>query len=171
MKAQRKAARRFRVGDWVSFAYGPRRVWAQVIEDRGPLGVNRRRVYRVRLDQDGAEPLAFEMPEDYLERAGLPDRESVLRYLKDGGLVALLRANLGGGEAPRAWLTYSPRGEVSHTFAPERGLLGGAAVPFFALHEGKVFVGKRQAVLDFLTTFGLTREEGEAVVRAVGTAP
>jgi hypothetical protein len=58
-----------------------------------------------------------------------------------------------------------------HTFAADRGLVGGAAVPFFALLEDKVFTAKRQQVIDFLASFGLTRAEAEDVVRAVGTAP
>jgi hypothetical protein len=110
------------------------------------------------------------MPEDDLERA-VPDKSAVLRYLQNGGLVALLRSNLGGGrEQPRAWLTFDARGGVTHTFAADRGGIGGATVPFFALHEGKVFTGKRNDVLQFLTSFDLTRSEAEEVHSAVGTA-
>ena len=99
---------KFRVGDWVTFQYGARRVFAQVIEDRGPLGVNRRRLYRIRLDQDLNDPIAFEMPEDDLEKA-LPDKNAVIAYLKQGGLVRILQTNLQGGKnQPRVWLTLSP---------------------------------------------------------------
>src|SRR5437879_1328503 len=128
MRTQRKPAPRFRVGDWVSFVYGRRRVWAQVIEDRGPLGVKRRRLYRVRLDQDSGEPITFEVPEDDVE-AATPDRAAVLRYLKEGGLLAILRSHLGGSQdQPRVWLTLVPGGAVTHTFAADRGLIGGARV-------------------------------------------
>jgi hypothetical protein len=71
MSTTRKTPR-FRVGDWVSFLYGPRRVRAEVVEDRGPLGVNRRRLYRVRLERDLGESITFEMPEDDLEAAESP---------------------------------------------------------------------------------------------------
>jgi hypothetical protein len=156
----------------VSFLYGPGRVFAQVTEDRGPLGVNRQRLYRIRLDQADSEPRDFEMPEDELEAAAKPDKTAVLRYLTQGGLVKILQSNLGGGKnPPRVWLTFTRRGNVTHTFSPERGLVGGAAVPFFALHEDKVFLGKREAVVQFLTSFGLSRAEAEDVVGAVGTAP
>src|SRR6516164_7194355 len=98
---------RFRVGDWVSFLYGAGRVWAQVVEDRGPLGVNRRRLYRIRLDWNPEEPITFEVPEDDLQPADTPDKAAVLRYLKEGGLVAVLQSNLvRGREQPRAWLTF-----------------------------------------------------------------
>lgn len=79
MSAVRKSAPRFRVGDWVSLLYGPRRVLAQIIEDRGPLGVNRRRLYRIHLGQDADEPLAFEVPEEDLEAAAVPDKTSAMR--------------------------------------------------------------------------------------------
>ena len=43
-------------------------------------------------------------------------------------------------------------------------------VPYFALHETKVYAGKQERVVEFLTNFGLTRPEAEDVVHAVGTA-
>ena len=70
-----------------------------------------------------------------------------------------------------AWLTYKPRGGVTHTFAAERGVVGGSAVPYFALHEEKGFGGKADEVVAFLGSFGLARTEAEDVVAAVGTAP
>ena len=79
MSTARRLPSPFRRGDWVSFHYGPRRVLAQVIEDRGRLGVNRRRLYRVRLDQSGGEPVSFEIPEDDLEPVAAPEKPSVLR--------------------------------------------------------------------------------------------
>jgi hypothetical protein len=160
------------VGDWVTFLYGSGNVFAQVIEDRGPLGVNRRRLYGVRLDRGAEEPDFIEIPEDDLRAAALPDREAVMRYFSEGGLVSILRANLSGGRnQPRAWLAFTPRGDPTHTFAQERGVVGGARVPFFALHEDRVFTGKRDEVVSFLMSFGLTRREAEEVISTVGTAP
>jgi hypothetical protein len=69
MGTTRKKAALFRVGDWVTFRYGAGDVTAQVIEDRGPLGVNGRRLYRVRLTRDFAEPDSFELPEEELAAA------------------------------------------------------------------------------------------------------
>jgi hypothetical protein len=172
MNATQKKATRFKVGDWVSFLYGTKNLIAQVMEERGPLGMNRRHLYRIRVPRDNGEPDAFEMPEDELEAASPPNKEAIIRYLKEGGLVAILRANLGGGRRqPKAWLTYTPRGAVSHTFSPECGVVGGVTVPFFALHEEKVFVGKENEVIGFLASLGLNRAEAEEVVAAVGTAP
>ena len=135
MSTAHRQEARFRVGDWISFRYGPRQVWAQVIEDRGPLGVNGRRLYRVRMDQESGESVAFEVTEDDLTPAQ-PDRTEIIDYLTRGGLLQILRSNLGGGpRQPRVWLTFNPHGRLSHTFTAERGLVGGATVPFFALHE------------------------------------
>jgi hypothetical protein len=167
---QRKA--RFKVGDWVTFVFGPQRVFAQIVESRGILGVKPRPFYRIRLDRDSTEPDSFELPEEELEQAALPTKAAVSRYLKEGGLVAILRSNLGDGvDHPRVWLSYSPSGAVTHTFIAERGVVGGAKVPYFALHERKVFTGKQDEVIAFLLTFGLTRGEAEEIVAAVGTAP
>jgi hypothetical protein len=147
-------------------------VLAQVVEDRGPLGVNRRRLYRIRLDQEQGESFTFEVAEEDLEPARMPDKAALMRYLREGGLVAILRANLDGSrDGPRAWLTFTPRGGVAHTFEADRGLIGGKPVPYFALHEGKVFTGKAKDVVNFLASFGLTRAEAEETIRVVGTAP
>ncbi|HZW33563.1 MAG TPA: hypothetical protein VFF52_22780 [Isosphaeraceae bacterium] len=173
MSTVRTKPPKFRLGDWVTFRYGARQVFAQVIEDRGPLGANRRRLYRIRLDQDLNEPIAFEMPEDEMEKA-VPDKAAILRYLKQGGLVKILHTNLQGGRnQPRVWLTLSPRGEVSYTCEASRRLIGtGATVPFWGLLENKIFLPKKDVIIDYLkTSFGLTREEAEEVVEAVGTAP
>jgi hypothetical protein len=171
MSTTRKSTDRFSVGDWVSFPYGARALVAQVIEERGPLGVKRRRLYRVRVGGEGGEADSFEMPEDELNIVSPPEKPRVLNYMKEGGLVAILRSNLSGGDIPRVWLTYTPRGDITHSFAADRGILGGAVVPFFALHEGKVFTGKQDEVIAFLAGFGLDRDEANEVLAAIGTAP
>jgi hypothetical protein len=154
----------------VTIQYGTEPWLAQVLEDRGRIGVEGTRFYRIRL-QDSDEDAAFEAREQDLEPAVLPDKAAVLRYLRDGGLVAILSANLAGGRhQPRAWFTFGPEGGVVHTFSADRGLIGGATVPFFALHDGKVFAAKQKEVRTFLATFGLTPDEAEGVLRAVGTA-
>jgi len=163
---------RFKVGDWVAFLYGTRNLFAQIIEARGPLGINRRHLYGIRVAGETDEPDCFEVPEDALTAVTSPDKAAIIKYLKEGGLVAMLRSNLGErGVQPKVWLTYARRGEVTHTFLPERGVVGGAAVPYFALHEDKVFTGKEGMVIDYLTRFGLDPTEAQEIVAAVGTAP
>jgi len=165
-------APRFRVGDWVSMLYGPGRAMAQVIEDRGRLGINGRRLYRIHLNRTSEDSTAFVVPEDDLEAAIVPDRAAVVRFLKEGGLLAILRSNLAGGRAqPRAWLTTDPQGGIAHTYFAREGLIGGAAVPSLALHEGKIFAANREEVIDFLRHFGMSRPEAEDLIRTIGTAP
>lgn len=75
MSKSRRSAPAFRVGDWVSFRDGLRGMKAQIIEDRGGLGLNGRRIYRLRIgqiDPTTGEPTSFEMPEDYLEATTAP---------------------------------------------------------------------------------------------------
>jgi hypothetical protein len=73
----------------VSFEYGPRRVQAQVIEDRGPLGIHGQRIYRVRRDLEEAESTSFEVLEEDLEVAEAPATpnpllKATLCYLRQG---------------------------------------------------------------------------------------
>jgi hypothetical protein len=62
------AADRIRVGDTVEFHLATNRVRGRVVEDRGPLGVGGRRVYRVEVVFDPESTLSYELPADLLER-------------------------------------------------------------------------------------------------------
>jgi len=64
---------RFRVGDWVSFLFGTSRATAQIVEDRGPIGVNGRRLYEVKWVIGADAVWKFPMPEEDLELAKPPD--------------------------------------------------------------------------------------------------
>jgi hypothetical protein len=51
------------VGSRVRFAIGGRRVVGTVVEDRGNIGIEGRKLLRVRVElTGGAEPLEFEIP-------------------------------------------------------------------------------------------------------------
>ena len=39
MSSVKKAPPRFHIGDWVKFDYGPKKVSAMIVEDRGLLGI------------------------------------------------------------------------------------------------------------------------------------
>jgi hypothetical protein len=172
MSGARKKNGRFKVGDWVAFPYGNKDPIAQVIEARGPLGINQRHLYRILVPRESGEPDSFEMPEDELAAAAPLGKAAIMDYLKAGGLVEILRSNLSGGrDQPKVWLSYTPRGKISHTFLAERGMIGGATVPFFALHEGSVSAGKADEVVRFLESFGLNRAEAQEILTAIGTAP
>jgi hypothetical protein len=50
-------------------------------------------------------------------------------------------------------------------------VLGGSLVPFATLYGfEKVLLDRKEEVIGFLGSFGLTREEAEDVIRTVGTA-
>ncbi len=83
MSTARRRAAQYKVGDWVSFLYGTRKAVAQIIEDRGRLGVHGCRIYRVRLDQDHGEPTTFEVREEDLIE-GKSDRETSTGNPGDG---------------------------------------------------------------------------------------
>ncbi len=108
MSTTKRGAPRFRIGDWVSFLYGPKKVLAQIIEDRGRLGVKRRRLYRVRLDRDDDEPTTFEIPEENLEKA--PEAEKAPRGAKGVGAIQRTASYFGKEEdqfgMPQPWYYY-----------------------------------------------------------------
>ncbi len=62
---------KFRVGDVVRFDYGPRKMTGTVQEDRGPIGVNGRRLYLVvfQTEPEAASQSRIELPAKLLELA------------------------------------------------------------------------------------------------------
>ena len=168
--------KQFSVGDGVSFTLGTTSIHGVVVDERGPIGANNVHIYRVRIPNDPYDDDVIEMPEDELAFAdktveSIPN-SSVLDYLKHGGLVQILKANAAGGRnQPRVWLTRDRIGNPVHTFTAERGIVGGATIPFFALHDNHVFAAKFNEVLCFLTTFGLSDDDARCVIDAIGIAP
>lgn len=68
---------KFRVGDRVRILHGFRGVIAEIIEDRGTIGVRGRRLYGVKFRADEWNDVTTELPEESLEavEAG-PDAKS-----------------------------------------------------------------------------------------------
>jgi hypothetical protein len=168
----------YRVGDRVRVGFGRRKLIGVIVEDRGAIGAQGRHLFQVNIPMDPFEPMMVELPEDEIEAAGgaeaaMPiDKERITDYLVNGGLISVLRSNLSGGRnQPRVWLCLDNLGNVTHTFIPERGIVGGELVPFCAVQDDKVFTPKRDSVLSFIESFGLNHQEAEKVVSAVGTAP
>jgi hypothetical protein len=169
----------FRVGDRVRVGFGRRKLVGVIVEDRGAIGAQGRHLFQVNIPMDPFDPMTVELPEAEIEAVAAesePDFEiendKIIDYLKNGGLIAILRSNISGGKnQPRAWLCLDHLGNVTHTFISDRGIIGGQPVPFWAVHDDKVFRPERDSVLAFLRSFGLTRQEAEAVVSEVGMAP
>ena len=74
---------RLKVWSWVSFPYSSGKSFAQIIEDRGPLGIKGRRIYRIRFEIEGTEDDSFEVSEDDVEPVPPPDKETLIKYLKE----------------------------------------------------------------------------------------
>jgi hypothetical protein len=168
----------FHVGDFVQFPWGSGKATATVVEDRGPIGVNGGRLYRIRLPMDPFEPEEWEMPEDHLEpaldprlRASELTKPRIIAYLKNGGLRRMLRVETPHGQyQPRAWLKLTDLDNVTYTFAKERGFVGGGTVPYDAIWGDRIRTSKVNEVVEFLEHFGLTRDEAEQIIREIGTA-
>ncbi len=170
--------RNFRVGDHVTFPWGVGREKGTVIEERGPIGARGRLLYTVEVPNDPFDPTTLEIAADEMEIAEpLGEKElhlsaaEIIDYLKNGGLILILRSNLGGKNQPRVWLCRDSLGNVTHTFYEERGLVGGETVPFWTVYEDSVFAPEHDKVAKYLRNFGLSKAQVEDVLAAVGTAP
>ena len=169
----------FHVGDRVRVDFGRRKLTGVIVDDRGAIGAQGRHLFQVDIPMDPFEPMSVEVPEDEIEAippgtevTGPIDRQRIVDYLVNGGLISILRSNLSGGKnQPRAWLCLDQLGNVTHTFVPDRGVMGGQLVPIGAVHDDKVFAPKRDSVLSFVESFGLNHKEAEKVIAGVGTAP
>jgi len=156
---------------------GPREVFATIVEDRGPIGAHGRRLFTIAVHADPHEPSVFEMPEDDLTLDDRPkptelDKVAVVDYLSNGGLTAILANRSGGRNPPRVWLTLNQLGNVTYTFDPERGIVGGAIVPRGASYDAdRLFEPKVPEVATFLSCFGLSADEIDQVLRSFGRAP
>jgi hypothetical protein len=107
---------------------------------------------------------------DYEERGKLLTKTRIMDYLKQIGLVGILRTNTPRGRnQPRVWLCLDTYNKPIYTFIPEHGLVGGATVPYWTMDENwKIFASKKEEVIAFLASFGLSRQEAEEVIEAVG---
>lgn len=150
-----------------------------IVDDRGPIGAGKVRIFRIRVPNDPYDDDVFEMPEDEIEvvdqsvsQSGTIPPSDAMEYFERGGLLRILRAGMSGGKTQRcAWLCRDSLGNVTHTFSPDRGSVGGAVIPFLALYGNRVFTPKRRDVLRFLRAFGLSTHNAEHVLQIVGTAP
>jgi hypothetical protein len=165
--------RRFCVGDNVRFTFGTLPVTGEIVEDRGPLGADGGQIVRVRLDMDPYEPMFFEMPVTELEHWDQPEApltvEEIQRYLMNGGLLLMLPSSPKEGE-PRVWLRRDHLGNVTHTFIEKRGMVGGAIPPSAVRTDVRIRATRRDAVREFIKSFGLSNREADDVIRKVGTA-
>lgn len=166
----------FRVGDSVRVPLGTQKVDARIIEDRGRVGAGGRRLFVVEIPLDPLDSMTFELPETEIERGSDEDQRideaKLIDYLRNGGLIAILRSNIAGGRSqPKVWLRLDTLGNVTHTFSEGRGVRGGRTVPFWATDGESVFLEKVEEVKEYLASLGLRPEQAEDVIRAVGTSP
>jgi hypothetical protein len=180
MSTSRQKGPAFNVGDRVQFLHAGRNLPGIVIQDRGPVGIGGRRLYRVAVPDEPFDPVTFVMPEEELELGESPAAKrqlltttKIVDYLRSGGLEAILMsANPHGQEQPRVWLCLDTHDNVTHTFRPEHGMVGGATVPAVA-PSGDLRASEetREPLTNFLAHFGLSPGEAEDVIEAVGSRP
>jgi hypothetical protein len=166
----------FSIGDkvWVPLSVG--RTVGTIIEDRGRLGVSGERLFRVSIPHDPYDAEESVVSETEIERLSKHDEkelqqkllpEQILDFLANGGLASILHRN----SRDRVWLRLDPLGGVTYTFNEGYSTTGGQAPPLYVMYGEKIFEPEREQVIKFVESFGLTREQAQRVVRAIGTAP
>jgi hypothetical protein len=164
----------FRAGDKVRVNFGDKKLDAVVNEVRGPVGFGGRRLYAVEVFMEPDEPFAMEVGETDLEKRGKEapmDPRKAFEYLKRGGLELILISNLQAGEKqPAVWLRYDLHGNVTFTFVRDRGLVGGAPIPFDVFHGNRIMQSKVAQVTKFIESFGFTSHEAAQVLKSVGVS-
>ncbi len=170
-----KSTAKFRVGERVQFGAGGRQVWGTVVEDRGPIGVNGRRLYRISVPRDPQEPedqvkAEEELKPDTLSRRDLAKSE-IVDFLKGGALLEILLSSTADRPDRRVWLCRGPRGDAAYTFSADRGQIGGLIIPESTIRLGLWIEERRKnEVAAFLLGFGLSPEEAMDVIRDVGVS-
>ena len=71
-----KTKPRFKVGDWVFYPFVREKIRARILEDRGQLGHQGRRLYRIEIQLTDCEPDRFEAAEEDLTPAAPPAKVS-----------------------------------------------------------------------------------------------
>jgi hypothetical protein len=175
-----KPVAKFRAGDRVLFEWGGHTVWGTIVEDRGLIGINGRRLDHIDIPEDPYlpdEPHRTMKGEDELEPdtiSRVPLKKSeIIDFLKSHGLLEiLLWSPSSERKDPVVWLGRDSSGKITYTFSPRRGLIGGKLIPEFGYWDAKrIDPRKKDEVAEFLLGFGLTPEEAEDVIQAVGVKP
>lgn len=174
MKKRRIAPPLFKVGDRVQSHEGGRTVRGVIAQDRGPHGAGGRRLYNIHVPADPHEPVTLVIPEEELEPDSSPppkplEKAEVLDYFNRGGFLnMLITGEQQPGWPPLVWLCRNSYGRLTHTYASERGQLGGVPVPRGVLHPLflRPLPEKKDQLKTFLAGFGLTPAEAEEVIEA-----
>jgi hypothetical protein len=171
-------APRFRIGDRVQFNLWGKKSWGTITEDRGIVGHNGPRWYTISVPMDPDDPERHVKAEEELEPDAISrvplEKSEIIDYLKRTGLFSILLANNDFPlEYPLVWLCRSNYGDITYTFAPRRGLIGGQMIPDSALVRPgrRIHPRKKDEVAAYLLGFGLTPEEAEDVIQSLGVAP
>jgi len=168
---------KYRLGVRVQFQLGGGPAWGTITRVPAISPHHNRRWYRLSLSQDPHEPYDWLMDESELEPDSISrvplEKAEILEYFKNSSLVAMLISTEWGRpvDSP-AWICRTMGGMITYTFNPSHGLIGGTPIPPVALRPGdRIDARKKDEVAEFLLSFGLTPEEAEDVIKAVGVAP
>lgn len=173
---KKKSSSPFQVGEKVRFLFGSGKATGTIVEDHGAIGHQRRHFYRIAVPADPEDPIIVERTEDDITRPDPADeippiieKSKAIQYLRYGGLESILFSNMTGGKyQPRVWLCVNILGDITHTFYQERGIIGGQTVPLQALWGSKILAAKKEEVIAFIESLGLTKKEAEELVAEMG---
>jgi hypothetical protein len=125
MSVLKKRRPRFRIGDVVSFLYGPQRVSGEIIEDRGQLGEFGRRLYRVRFDFDHDDSMTIELPEEDMDDPARVPADGTAGIRQELNVTYLRRDRTNNWTATttlgRSYKGVKAKGAVAYTIGSREG--------------------------------------------------
>jgi len=95
---------------------------------------------------------------------------SLVDYFANGALLNILGTS-SGPHPPLVWVTAQPDGSFRYGFTQDPNSVGGQSAPFGTVHEEKIFLPKKEQVIEYLQTFGLSKADAELVALRIGTEP
>ena len=124
-----KSVPRFHVGDRVQFEWGAgmgrHTVWGTIVEDRGLIGINGRRLYHIDIPEDPYlpdEPRRTMMGEEELEPDTISrvplQKSEIIEYLKKRLTEILIWNPSSERKDPVVWLGRDSSGKITYTFSP-----------------------------------------------------
>ncbi len=155
MSVAKKRPPRFRVGDPVSVLFGPQWVAGEIVEDRGPLGDYRRRLYRVRINGGQEDEYAFEVPEENIKSSAETGELADTPGIRQEFIFSYLR-----GTTANEWTATIKRGRLY------RGIRASGAVGYATVRREREREGdENHAIVTVLVECDATMCDQQSRVR------
>ena len=166
---------KIRVGDRVAFDWVFNHLVGIVVEITAPILPGKKRLIRVSVPNDPYEEETYPITIDDISAVGdeIPTPEAITNaeafdYIQNS-LLSIIYAGYDEHRYARVWLKREHgNGFLTHTYVPDRGMLGGGGVPYDVLWNNKLKQSRLDEVRTFLKSFQLAHEQVESIIHKIG---